>query len=91
VSTIAKGAATVLAGTAAVGVTAWAVVKKPRQRRVLGVPLPRGLGDGKINPKKLNVKTAAKHVSNFAERVEQTSDDVRATSAQVKRVTRRLS
>jgi hypothetical protein len=91
VTTIAKGAVGVVAGTAAVGLAAWAAVKKAQRPRVLGVPLPRGLTDGKINPKKLNVKTAAKHVSNLAERVEHTSEDVRATSAQVKRVTKRLS
>jgi hypothetical protein len=81
----------VLAGTAAAGLAARAAVKKAQRPRVLGVTLPRGLNNGKINLKKLDVKKTAKQLSNLAERVETASEDVRTTSAQVKRVSKRLS
>jgi aspartate aminotransferase-like enzyme len=96
VATVAKGAAGVAAGAAAIGFAAWTAAKKPRRPKVLGVTLPRGLSDGKINPKKLDMKKVdmkkvAKQVSDWAERVEKTSEDVRTTSGQVKRVSKRLS
>jgi hypothetical protein len=90
VATIAKVAGGVVAGAAAIGLAARAAVKKPQRPRVLGVTLPR-VDSGKINPKKLDVKKAAKQLGDLAERVEHASEDVRTTSAQVKRVTKRLS
>ncbi|HEX4717758.1 MAG TPA: hypothetical protein VH300_04450 [Thermoleophilaceae bacterium] len=90
-ATIAKGAAGIAAGAAAIGLAARAAVKNTQRPHVLGVALPRGLSNGKINPKKLDVKKAAKQLGDIAERIEQTSDDVRLASAQVKRVTKRLS
>ena len=66
-------------------------MKKGQRPRVLGLPRPRDLINGKINPKDWDVKKAAKQLSDLAERVEHTSENVRTTSAQVKRVTKRLS
>jgi hypothetical protein len=86
VATVAKAAVGALAGSAAVGVAAYAAVKKARRPRVLGMPMPRTVSPGKIDLKKV-----AKQVGNVAERVEKTSEDVRTASAQAKRVAKNLS
>jgi hypothetical protein len=86
VASVAKGAVGALAGTAAVGMAARAAVKKTRRPKVLGVPMPRALKPGKVDLKKV-----AKELSNVAERVEKTSEGVRAASSQAKRVTKNLS
>jgi hypothetical protein len=52
---------------------------------------PGKLKPGKLNPGKIDVKKVAKQISNVAERVEKTSEDVRVASAQAKRVTKNLS
>src|SRR5213079_1642979 len=83
VATIAKATGGVVAGAAAIGLAARAVVKKAQRPNVLGVTLPRGLDGGKINVKNLDVKKAAKQLGDLAERIEHASEDVRATSAQV--------
>ncbi|HYZ27490.1 MAG TPA: hypothetical protein VE570_00425 [Thermoleophilaceae bacterium] len=57
--------------------------------------MPRMTKPGKVDLKKVakqvDLKKVAKQVGDVAERVEQTSDDVRLVSAQAKRVTRRMS
>jgi hypothetical protein len=58
---------------------------------VLGVPMPRTLKPSALKPGKVDLKKVAKQLSDVAERVEKTSDGVRAASAQAKRVTKSLS
>ena len=91
---IAKGAAGAAAGAAAIGVVAVAVVKRARRPRVLGVPVPRSLNPGKLDLnglKNLDLKKVAKQIGNVAERLENTSEDVRMASAQAKRMSKKLS
>jgi hypothetical protein len=88
--TVAKAAGGALAGGAALAVAARAAVKKTRRPRVLGVPMPRSLKPA-LKAGKIDVKKVAKQLSNVAERVENTSEDVRVASAQAKRVAKNLS
>jgi hypothetical protein len=83
---VAKAAGGVLAGGAAVALATRAAVKKTRRPRVLGVPMPRSL-----KPPSIDMKKVAGQLSNVAERVEKTSEDVRVASGQAKRVTKSLS
>ena len=86
VATVAKAAAGAVAGSAAIGVAAYAAVKKARRPRVLGVPIPRTMSPGTID-----VKKVAKQFGNVAEHVEKTSEDVRTASSQAKRLAKKLS
>jgi hypothetical protein len=88
--TVAKAAGGALAGGAALAVAARAAAKTTRRPRVLGVPMPRSLKPA-LKPGKIDVKKVAKQLSNVAERVEKTSEDVRVASAQAKRVAKNLS
>jgi hypothetical protein len=69
---------------------------------VLGLPVPRALTPGKFDLKKaakhvgnaaerVDLKKVAKHVGNAAERVESASEDVRQASGQAKRLSKKLS
>jgi hypothetical protein len=70
---------------------ATAVVKRARRPKVLGMPVPRSLTPGKLDLKNIDLKKVAKRIGNVAERVENTSEDVRVASAQAKRMSKKLS
>jgi hypothetical protein len=91
VATVAKGALGALAGTAALGLAGRAAIKRARQPKLLGIKIPRGLQPNKLDPTKIDVKKLAKQVTNVADQVERTSEDVRLASQQAKRVTKKLS
>ena len=73
-----------VAGVAALGVAGGLLMKSARRPRLLGVRLPRELGD-------LDTRQLAKRVSKLAAQVEHASEDVRLASAQAKRVADRLA
>jgi hypothetical protein len=73
---------------------ATAAIRRARRPKVLGVRVPRSLTPGKLdlsNLKDLDLKKVAKQIGNVAERVENTSEDVRVASAQAKRMSKKLS
>jgi len=74
------------AATAALGLASRAAIKRARRPRVLGVRLPR-----ELRPGNLDLKTLAKQIGDLAERVEQTSEDVRVASARAKRMSKKFS
>lgn len=88
---IAKGAAAALAGGAVLGIAGRAAVNRARRPRILGMPLPRSIKPGKLDPRKIDLKNVMKQLGDAAERVEHASEDVRVASAQAKRVTKKLS
>jgi hypothetical protein len=94
--TIARGTVGALAGAAAVGVAARAALKhRSRGPKVLGVSIPRRLNAGKLDPRKLaqnaDAKKLVKQIGDVAGAVEARSEDVRMLSAQVKRLSKKLS
>jgi hypothetical protein len=84
-----------LAGSAAIGVASRAAIKHARRPRVLGVPIPRELRPGNLDPRKLaksiDVKGLVRQIGDAAEQIEARSDDVRMLSAQAKRLSRKLT
>jgi hypothetical protein len=56
---------------------------------MLGIRIPDELNPQRI-AKDLDLKDVVRHIGNFAEQVEARSEDVRALSAQAKRLTRRV-
>ena len=94
--TIARGIVRALAGAAAVGVATRAARKhRSRNPKVLGTSIPRRLNAGKLDPRKLaqnaDPKKLVKQIGDVAAAVEATSEDVRMLSAQVKRLSNKLS
>jgi hypothetical protein len=87
--TVSRAALGAVAGGAALGLAGRAMVKRARKPRVLGIPVPRGTG--KLDMKQLTLKNVAKQISDVAEQLEQTGDDVRRVSAQAKKVGKALS
>lgn len=57
--------------------------------KVLGVRIPNELNPQRI-ARDLDLKDVVRHIGNFAEQVEARSEEVRALSAQAKRLTRRV-
>lgn len=82
--TVGRAALGAVAGGAAIGLAGRAIVKRTRKPKLLGVPLPRGT-------RKLKMKNVGKQISNFAEQLEQTGDDMRKASAHAKNVGKVLS
>jgi hypothetical protein len=62
---------------------------------VPGISIPNELNpqrlDVKSLGKSLDLKDVARHIGNFAEHLEARSEEVRALSAQAKRLSRRIS
>ena len=56
---------------------------------MLGVRIPNELNPQRI-ARDLDLKDVVRHIGNFAEQVEARSEEVRALSAQAKRLTRRV-
>jgi hypothetical protein len=85
-----------VAGAAAVGVAGRTALKqRTRRPKVLGMSLPRQLNTGKMDPRRVaqNVdpKKVVKRVGDVAGQVEARSEDLRMLSAQVKRLSKKLS
>jgi hypothetical protein len=63
--------------------------------KLLGIAIPDELNPQRIDAKKLtsqlDLKDVMRHIGNFAEQVEARSEDVRALSAQAKRLSRRIT
>lgn len=92
----AGAAAALVAGAAAAGVAGRTALRRRTQRpKVLGMSMPRQLNTGKMDPRRLarNVdpKKVVKRVGDVAGQVEARSEDVRMFSAQVKRLSKKLS
>ena len=91
---IVGGALGAIVGGAAVGGVS-RLANHYRRPRVMGIRIPDELNPRHLDTKKLagniDIKGVLRKVGNAAEQIEERSDDVRALSAQAKRLTRKLS
>lgn len=74
-------------GGAAVGVARLA--NRHSRPKLLGIRIPDELNPQRMG-KDLDLKVVIRHIGNFAEQVEARSEDIRALSAQAKRLSRRI-
>lgn len=100
-----RSAVGAVVGGAALGVAGRVAAHRHSRPKLLGIPIPNELNPQRFDAKKLashvdvrslgknvnvDFKDVIRHIGNFAEQVESRSEDVRALSAQAKRLTRRL-